>query len=687
MTFLGLTGIINFISSISLGAYVLISNRRSLQNRSYFLFNLSIGVYSFGYFMWQLAKDSNGAFFWFQILFMGVILINMMYLQFVFTLLNMVKEKKNLLIFSAALNLIFIFMNFGTLFYSGLEPRYHFGFWPVPTFLFNGYLIFWHWSCFYGFYWLLKVWKSSAGIKREQIKYVAIACGIGYLGGATNWPMWYGIHFPPYFNIAITLYVAIIAYAIVKFRLMDINLAFRYATANSFLSVVIGTPIALAVWWVSHSVSATVISFFAPLTGHILFQKWKPGTTQAFVLAGKYAPHKDENIRGHKESIINSPTLRDWAENLCRSMVKLFDVQEAVVMVFDASHHYFASVAGTGLEQLSWGVPIIIENESPLAKMLEQKKIILIKEELQHLLRPRVYEAIQSEMESLSAELCVPFLMNEKLVGILAIGRKTSREMFNELDLKSMWKVGRGAEEALRALLLGLLQQQYSSEWAHDLLHPFGPKGSLHYVKAAVEGKYGTLEPKLKEKFEDIIEEMNFVEKYMDALLNPMKYIQSGVYNIRPRILTHYFDQAQRLYDEAAKDQGLQWTVRSPPHTIKVLGDAVIIFHRVIKNLLENAFRHTPSGGSIELGYRLEDKILVVFVKDTGPGIPKEKQQSIFERGIQGSDSNRGKAGLGLYNARKVMESHNGKLWVESDLGKGSSFYFTLPLAPPETPV
>ena len=84
------------------------------------------------------------------------------------------------------------------------------------------------------------------------------------------------------------------------------------------------------------------------------------------------------------------------------------------------------------------------------------------------------------------------------------------------------------------------------------------------------------------------------------------------------------------------------------------------------------------------MGHRLEDKILVIFVKDTGPGVSKENQETIFERGTQGKEENKGKAGLGLYNARKVVEAHKGKLWVESEPGKGSAFYFTLPLAPLE---
>jgi hypothetical protein len=172
----------------------------------------------------------------------------------------------------------------------------------------------------------------------------------------TNYLLWYNIPIEPYGNILVSVYVGVIGYSIFKLRFMDIHLAFRYMTINFYLSVLIGTPIAFSIWWFSQSVGAAVIGFFAPITGYVLFRKWKPGTTEAFVFAGKYALHKDENIRNYKESIVNSSTLRDWAENLCRSMQKLFDVNEVVVLLFDSSRHYYASLYGVGVEQISWGL-------------------------------------------------------------------------------------------------------------------------------------------------------------------------------------------------------------------------------------------------------------------------------------------------------------------------------------------
>jgi two-component system sensor histidine kinase VicK len=114
------------------------------------------------------------------------------------------------------------------------------------------------------------------------------------------------------------------------------------------------------------------------------------------------------------------------------------------------------------------------------------------------------------------------------------------------------------------------------------------------------------------------------------------------------------------------------------------MGDAAILYHRVILNLVGNAFRYTSRGGTIELGYRLEEKVLVIYVKDSGLGIQADKLEMIFDRGTQGDEANKGKAGLGLYNARQTVEAHLGRIWVESQPGKGTSFYFTLPLAPSE---
>ena len=108
--------------------------------------------------------------------------------------------------------------------------------------------------------------------------------------------------------------------------------------------------------------------------------------------------------------------------------------------------------------------------------------------------------------------------------------------------------------------------------------------------------------------------------------------------------------------------------------------EASLLEHRVIANLVENAFRHTPTGGTVQLSYLLEGESFVGFVRDTGPGIPKEDIPRLFTPGTQLDPQNKGLAGLGLASVKSVIDAHGGRVWVESEPEKGSTFYFQLPV-------
>ncbi|NLL02672.1 MAG: HAMP domain-containing histidine kinase, partial [Mollicutes bacterium] len=121
----------------------------------------------------------------------------------------------------------------------------------------------------------------------------------------------------------------------------------------------------------------------------------------------------------------------------------------------------------------------------------------------------------------------------------------------------------------------------------------------------------------------------------------------------------------------------------------KIYGDREKI-ERILLNLLSNAVKFTPVGGMVSIKAETNDQGLVVQVKDTGLGIKKEDQQYIFDafRQVDGSTTRAYKGtGLGLAIAKKYVDLHGGFIWVESDLGKGSTFYFTIPKEGIETEV
>jgi PAS domain S-box-containing protein len=99
---------------------------------------------------------------------------------------------------------------------------------------------------------------------------------------------------------------------------------------------------------------------------------------------------------------------------------------------------------------------------------------------------------------------------------------------------------------------------------------------------------------------------------------------------------------------------------------------------QVLFNLLNNALKFTPPGGRIEVGASAQGDRIHVWVKDSGKGLPASEIDRIFERGWQ-ADPKAGGRGLGLYIARKIVEAHGGSIWVESTLGRGTTFHILLP--------
>ena len=129
-----------------------------------------------------------------------------------------------------------------------------------------------------------------------------------------------------------------------------------------------------------------------------------------------------------------------------------------------------------------------------------------------------------------------------------------------------------------------------------------------------------------------------------------------------------------------AESVGLKLEIQPQPLRLHVEVDAIL---QALTNLLSNAIKFSNPGSTVRLECREADGSAQFRVRDQGPGIPREKLESIFGRfqPVDASDSRRrGGTGLGLSICRHIVERHGGKIWVESELGLGSTFVFTLPM-------
>jgi len=138
-------------------------------------------------------------------------------------------------------------------------------------------------------------------------------------------------------------------------------------------------------------------------------------------------------------------------------------------------------------------------------------------------------------------------------------------------------------------------------------------------------------------------------------------------------------------FSQIAKDHGIELVYDLPKMLpLPLIAAKPLSTKIIISNLVDNALKFTKKG-RITIDTEVKDQEMFVKVSDTGVGISKKNQSKIFDKFFQ-VDSSRTRAaggvGIGLYLVKNMVEKQGGKIWVESEIGKGTSFYFTLPLAP-----
>jgi signal transduction histidine kinase len=136
-----------------------------------------------------------------------------------------------------------------------------------------------------------------------------------------------------------------------------------------------------------------------------------------------------------------------------------------------------------------------------------------------------------------------------------------------------------------------------------------------------------------------------------------------------------------------AKEKQIALAVEIPkdlPHTVEA--DKALL-HQAVYNLVENAIKYTPHGGEVTLQLQSTSDSLTFAIRDSGIGIQKEDMKRLFEKFYRGTNrealAQRG-TGLGLAIVKSIAERHGGRVWVESELGKGSTFYLLIPLTQPK---
>ncbi len=186
----------------------------------------------------------------------------------------------------------------------------------------------------------------------------------------------------------------------------------------------------------------------------------------------------------------------------------------------------------------------------------------------------------------------------------------------------------------------------------------------------------------VRESAQIIVEEADRLTELIDNLLDASR-IQAGALSLdlQPLDLASLVRKAAERFRTQTNHHQISLDL---PDDLPLVRADERRLRQVLDNLISNAIKYSPKGGAITIGARPQEDHVLVFVQDEGIGIPEEDQEAIFEsfyrvdsslkRSTQG-------AGLGLFLVRAIVQAMGGDIWVQSEPGKGSAFYFTLPIA------
>jgi len=215
---------------------------------------------------------------------------------------------------------------------------------------------------------------------------------------------------------------------------------------------------------------------------------------------------------------------------------------------------------------------------------------------------------------------------------------------------------------------------------AHEFRTPLTSlRMAIHLV---LEGVAGPLSEKQGDLLFAARDDCQRLQRTVDELLD-LARIQSGKLSMQPRPLraADLVHQAIELHRAQADEKQVTLTADVGLGLDQVMADPQRV-QLVLSNLLGNAIRHSPDGARVAVTVAPHGGEVRFAVTDAGEGIPTEYQAAVFERFFRVPGARSGAAGLGLPLAKEVVESHGGRIGVESKVGQGSAFWFTLPSAP-----
>jgi signal transduction histidine kinase len=400
-----------------------------------------------------------------------------------------------------------------------------------------------------------------------------------------------------------------------------------------------------------------------------------------------------ERIVKVSQMLNSTLSLEPLLQIMVQSATELTNTEACSILLLDKNtgELRFAEASGGVSNQLKQ-VTVPLEN-SIAGDVVKKNRPILIRDVKSD---PRWHGTVDKKVEfDTHSILGVPLRVRDKVIGVLEVINKTTPDGFNEDDIQIATTLSAQAAIAIEnARLLDELQLAYRelsqidqikndfvSIASHELRTPLAViLGYATFLKENVKGSAG-------EQLDIVLNSAIKLRSLIDDMVN-LRHIQANNLQLTRSIfsLRHLLVDILKEFSQIITTKRLVLTTKFNPNDtpLNIDADREKIY-LIFANLINNAIKFTPEGGRIHLSVQLKEHKYWVDVIDTGIGIAKPEYDRIFDQFYQVEPPLTRKyqgMGLGLSIAKGMVQVHNGRIWVESVVGKGSKFVVVLPSAP-----
>jgi signal transduction histidine kinase len=408
---------------------------------------------------------------------------------------------------------------------------------------------------------------------------------------------------------------------------------------------------------------------------------------QTNLIGSKRLEHLVE-ISRHLSSTLDLPTL---LQEIVEAACELTESESSSILLFDKESNQLRFEAAPGvLHDDLKNIPVPLES-SAAGIVYTSKKPLLIHEAASD---PRIFRAVDEALNSTTHSLLgVPMVINQKSIGVIETVNKIDNGHYTEDDQVILESLAAQAAIAIdNARLLGELQEanieltrldRMKSDFiaiaSHELRTPLGLiLGHATFLKDQIEDEFA-------EQMDVIIRSAMRLKTIVEDMAT-IAHKEEGASRVRhePFSMGRLVENTVLEFQAEATEKAIDIDFDVPDDDpLFVPGEREKI-EVVLSNLIKNAITFTDEGGQVGVKAEGDGKQVMVFVVDTGIGIPEDAIEQVFDRFFQVESHltrTHGGMGLGLSIAKAMVDMHSGQIWCESKEGVGSLFCFTLPIS------